>query len=129
MQKKNIDNITNINNLNNINNIIDNRLNNTMFNIQPQNALNSNSFMVDNNRIQHKQNIINNTLNLENNSQSSTTNLLQSNYNINNYLGMFTNSQNIDDDNDFNNLKTLDEFKKLLRKMDKRLEAPIIKKS
>ena len=42
---------------------------------------------------------------------------------------MFTNSQNIDDDNDFNNLKTLDEFKKLLRKMDKRLEAPIIKKS
>ena len=66
---------------------------------------------------------------MENNIQPNTTNILQSNYNINNYLGMLTSSQNIDDDNDFYNRTVLDEFKKLLRKMDERLKSPIIEVS
>ena len=113
--------INNINNIVNINN--DNKLNNTMFNIQPQNNLNSNSFMYDNNRIQQRQNIFNNTLNIDNN-QLNNTNLLKSD--INNYFGMLSSFPNIDDDNDYKNKKTLDEFHQLLRKMDERLEAPII---
>ena len=52
--------------------------------------------------------------------------MLKSNYNINNYLGLFSNFQTYDEDNDNNHKKTLDEFKQLLRKIDEKLDAPII---
>ena len=101
-----------------------------MFKMQPQNVLNSNSVILDiNNIIQKRQNnILNNTFNLENNNLLNNTNILKSNYNINNYFGVLSNSQNFEDNNDtdYNNIKTLDEFKQLLRKIDERLDAPLI---
>ena len=41
------------------------------------------------------------------------------------YLGLFSDQQ-FNEDNDNNHIKTLEEFKKLLRKIDDRLKAPII---
>ena len=109
-------------------NINNNQLNKTMMNLQPTNVLNNNSFMLDNNNIniQQRQNVLNNTFNIGNNTQFGTN--LKSNYNINNYLGMFSSFQNIEDDNDNDNNQrhTLDEFKKLLRKIDQKLETPIL---
>jgi hypothetical protein len=54
-------------------------------------------------------------------------NLLKSNYNINNYLDIFSSSHfDENNDNDNTHKKTLDEFKQLLKKIDEKLEAPII---
>ena len=87
-----------------------------------------NNYINNFNNIQHKHNILNNTCNIDNNInniQLSNT-ILKSNYDINNYLGMFSNFQTYDEDNDNNHKQTLNEFKKLLRKIDQRLEAPLI---
>ena len=122
-------NIMNDNNLGfNINN--NNQLNKTMMNLQTQNILNTNSFMMDNNNINNlnniqRQNVLNNTVNFGNNNLQYSSNIKS---NINNYLGMFSSFQNFDDDNgnDFAQKHTLEQFKQLLRKMDEKLEAPII---
>ena len=81
------------------------------------------------NNIQQRQNILNNTVNIGNNNMlMSNNNLMKSSYNINNYLDIFTSSHfDENNDNDNSNKKTLDEFKQLLRKIDEKLDAPLIK--
>ena len=54
---------------------------------------------------------------------------LQYKNNINNYLGMFSNYQTYEEDNNYNHIKALNEFKRLLQKMDEKLDAPLIENS
>ena len=114
-----------INSYDNFNNFNNNQiLNRTMFNIQPQNDLNNNPLLLDNinniTNIHQRQNIFNDSVN-DNNY------FLKSNNNINNYLDIFSFSQFDENyDNEYNHKRTLNEFKKLLRKIDERLEAPLI---
>ena len=95
-----------------------------MFNIKPQNIMNSNQLLLDNinniTNIHQRQNIFNDSVN-DNNY------LLKSNNNINNYLDIFSCSQFDENyDNEYKHKRTLNEFKQLLRKIDERLEAPLI---
>ena len=85
---------------------MNNQLNRTMFNLQPQNQINS-FYFDNNNNFMKNENIINN-----------------SNFG-NNYFTMYNNIQNIDDnnDNDMKQKQTLDDFKNLLRKMDEKLNS------
>ena len=114
-----------INSYDNFNNINNNQiLNRTMFNIQPQNVLSSNPLLLDNinniTNIHQRQNIFNNSI-YDNNY------LLKSNSNINNYLDIFSCPQFDENyDNEYNHKRTLNEFKQLLRKIDERLDAPLI---
>ena len=85
---------------------MNNQLNRTMFNLQPQNQINS-FYFDNNNNFMKNENIINN-----------------SNFG-NNYFTMYNNIQNIDDnnDNDMKQKQTLNDFKNLLRKMDEKLNS------
>ena len=92
----------------NNNNINDNnQLNRTMFNIPVNNNIlndNNNSMVVDSN---NQRNILNNTLNFANNQR------------INNNVQMMP---KIEDPNDDNQKRTLEEFKQLLKRMDEKLD-------
>ena len=88
---------------NNIN-VNNNQLNHTMFNIPVNNNIlnDNNSMIIDSN---NQKNILNNTL-------------MINNKRINNYQMM----PKIEDPNDDNQKKTLEEFKELLKKMDEKLD-------
>ena len=97
---KNVIGIDN-NNINNNNN----QLNRTMFNIPVNNNIlndNNNSMVIDSN---NQRNLLNNTLNF-------------ANKRVNNYQMM----PKIEDPNDDNQKKTLEEFKELLKKIDEKLD-------
>ncbi len=91
--------------INNINMNNNNQLNHTMFNIPINNNIlnDNNSMVVDSN---NNRNILNNTLNI-------------ANKRINNNYKMVT---KIEDPNDDNQKKTLEEFKELLKKIDEKLD-------
>ena len=88
-----------------IDNNNNNQLNRTMFNIPVNNNIlndNNNSMVIDSN---NQRNLLNNTLNF-------------ANKRINNYQMM----PKIEDPNDDNQKKTLEEFKELLKKIDEKLD-------
>ena len=95
-------NIMGVDNNINVNN---NQLNNTMYNMPVNNNIlnENNSMVIDSN---NQRNVLNNTLTFANNKR------------INNYQM----ASKIEDPNDDNQKKTLEEFKELLKKIDEKLD-------
>ena len=96
-----------------------NQLNQTMFNIKPNLGLNS--AIADNNPLKNDY-----SLNFGNNNILRGANINNS-FNMNNSIqGLFPTIRKFDEGNENGQLKTLEEFKNLLKKMDEKLEAPLV---